>query len=66
MIFGKDRPERLTNWMAGDKKRAAIARRLAQESLSPTTNLKSNRFRPLGKPVIGNFDRIADVDDLGN
>ena len=31
-----------------------------------TTNLKSNRFRPLGKLVVGNLDRIADVDDLGN
>jgi hypothetical protein len=28
--------------------------------------LDQHRFCPLGKLVVGNLDRIADVDDLGN
>ena len=28
--------------------------------------LDQHRFRPLGKLVVGNLDRIADVDDVGN
>jgi hypothetical protein len=28
--------------------------------------LHQHRFRLLGKLVVGNLDRIADVDDLGN
>jgi hypothetical protein len=31
-----------------------------------TTNRKSNRFRPLGKLVVGNLNRIAHVDNIGN
>ena len=28
--------------------------------------LDPHRFRPLGKLVVGNLDRIADVDNIGN
>ena len=28
--------------------------------------LDQHRFRPLGKLVVGNLDRIADVDNVGN
>ena len=32
----------------------------------PGTKLDQHRFRPLGKLVVGNLDRIADVDDVGD
>jgi hypothetical protein len=28
--------------------------------------LDQQRFRPLGKVVVGNLDRIADIDNVGN
>jgi hypothetical protein len=32
----------------------------------PDQRLDQHRFRPLGKLVVGNLDRIADIDDVGD
>jgi hypothetical protein len=36
------------------------------DSSGRDARLDQHRFRPLGKLVVGNLDRIADVDDVGD
>jgi hypothetical protein len=45
--------------------------RNGHQAISPDSSgrdqqLDQHRFRPLGKLVVGNLDRIADVDDVGD
>ena len=39
---------------------------ISPDSSGRDQRLDQHRFRPLGKLVVGNLDRIADVDDVGN
>jgi hypothetical protein len=39
---------------------------LPTRSLGRDQRLDQHRFRPLGKLVVGNLDRIADIDNVGN
>jgi DNA-binding transcriptional LysR family regulator len=54
------------------RRRGQPARKLGPASaISPDSSdrdqrLDQQRFRPLGKVVVGNLDRIADIDNVGN
>jgi hypothetical protein len=39
---------------------------LASPSIGRDRRLDQHRFRPLGKLVVGNLNRVADVDDVGD
>jgi hypothetical protein len=42
------------------------ARKRRTSRPGPDKRLDQHRFRPLCKLVIGNLDRIADIDNVGN
>ena len=50
--------------------RCRVCEKATQGELAPASFgdrlLDQHRFRPLGKLVVGNLDRIADVDNVGN
>jgi hypothetical protein len=43
-----------------------LVRAVTRDSSGRDQRLDRHRFRPLGKLVVGNLDRIADVDDVGD
>ena len=44
----------------------APASAISPDSSGRDQRLDQQRFRPLGKLVVGNLDRIADIDNVGN
>jgi hypothetical protein len=44
----------------------APASAISPDSSDRDQRLDQQRFRPLGKVVVGNLDRIADIDNVGN
>jgi hypothetical protein len=48
-----------------------LTRTVSHQAISPDSSgreqcLDQQRFRPLGKLVVGDLDRITDVDNIGN
>ena len=51
---------------AGRQCAQVILMAISPDSSGWDQRLDQHRFRPLGKLVVGNLDRIADVDDVGD
>ena len=56
----------VTIYLVRGPKRAASHQAMSPDSSGRDQRLDQHRFRPLGKLVVGNLDRIADVDNVGN
>jgi hypothetical protein len=64
--FGRYRTPGVTIYLVRGPKRAASHQAISPDSSGRDQRLDQHRFPPLGKLVVGNLDRIADVDDVGD